>query len=84
MGTYRSLLVPQGGDVVEDRRPAGNLGPGTRVEVRSGYGTSWARGFEVTDVDGDQYVVKRMSDGHVLPETFEPEELRREGPAASR
>jgi len=69
---------------VEDRRPAGYLGPGTRVEVRSGYGTSCARGFVVADVDsngdGEQYVVRRVSDGHVLPETFDPEELRREGP----
>jgi hypothetical protein len=68
---------------VEDRRPTRHIGPGTRVEVRSGYGTSWARGFEVADVDYDgdsaQYVVRRMSDGHVLPETFDPEALRREG-----
>jgi hypothetical protein len=53
------------------------------VEVRSGYGTSWARGFVVADVDDDgddkQYVVQRVSDGHVLPETFDPEALRREG-----
>jgi hypothetical protein len=69
-----------GGDVVEDRRPTGHLGPGTRVEVRSGYGSSWARGFEVEDVEGDQYVVRRVSDGQVLPETFDPEALRREGP----
>ena len=69
---------------MEDQRPAGHLGPGTRVEVRSGYGTSWARGFVVADVDhngdGEQYVVRRVSDGHVLPETFDTEELRRERP----
>ena len=54
---------------MEDRRPTGPLGPGTRVEVRSGYGTSWARGFEVAGVDGDgaQYLVRRVSDGQVLP-----------------
>ena len=77
-------LEQQGGDVVEDRRPTGTLGPGTRVEVRSGYGTSWARGFEVAGVDGDgaQYRVRRVSDGQVLPETFDHEALRREGPAA--
>jgi hypothetical protein len=69
---------------VEDRRPKANLGPGTRVEVRSGYGTSWARGFEVADVDRDsggdseQYRVRRVSDGHVLPEAFGSEALRRE------
>jgi len=65
---------------VEDRRPTGNLGPGTRVEVRSGYGTSWARGFVVADVDrdSDQYLVRRVSDGHVLPEAFDSDALRRE------
>ena len=67
---------------MEDRRPAGHFGPGTRVEVRSGYGSSWARGFEVADVDGGEYVVRRMSDGQVLPETFEPAEVRKAGPAA--
>jgi len=67
---------------VEDRRPTGPIGPGTRVEVRSGYGTSWARGFEVADVDtegsGEQYLVRRVSDGHVLPEAFDSDSLRRE------
>ena len=65
---------------MEDRRPTGPLGPGTPVEVRNGYGSSWARGFEVAHVDGDEYAVRRVSDGHVLPETFEPDALRREGP----
>ena len=67
---------------MEDRRPTGRLGPGTRVEVRSGYGSSWARGFEVADVDSDgvQYIVRRVSDGHVLPEPFDPDALRQEHP----
>jgi hypothetical protein len=72
---------------VEDRRPTGELGPGTRVEVRNGYGSSWARGFVVTDVDSDgdaeHYRLRRVSDGQVLPEAFEPDELRLEGPAAT-
>lgn len=65
---------------MEDGRRIGHIGPGTRVEVRSGYRSSWARGFEVADVEGEQYVVRRVSDGHVLPETFDPEALRRERP----
>ena len=65
---------------MEDRRPDGNLGPGTRVEVRSGYGTSWARGFEVAEIEGEEYRVRRVSDGQVLPEAFDPGALRREGP----
>ena len=67
---------------MEDRRSARSFGPGTRVEVRSGYGSSWARGFEVADVDGNEYRLRRVSDGHVLPEPFDSGELRREGPAA--
>lgn len=66
---------------MEDRRPIKDLGPGTRVEVRSGYGHSWATGFEVADVDGEGYLVRRVSDGQVLPEAFDPKEIRREGPA---
>ncbi|MBV8979488.1 MAG: hypothetical protein JO086_01165 [Acidimicrobiia bacterium] len=66
---------------MEDRRVTDNLGPGTRVEVRSGYGHSWASGFEVADVDGERYLVRRVSDGHVLPEPFDPREIRQEGPA---
>jgi hypothetical protein len=71
---------------VEDRRSTGNLGPGTRVEVRSGYGHSWARGFEVVEVadpEGEQYLVRRVSDGHVLPESFDSMEIRQEGPAGA-
>ena len=67
---------------MEDRRSAGRFGPGTRVEVRSGYGSSWARGFEVAGVDGDEYRLRRVSDGQVLPEPFDSGELRREGPAS--
>ena len=70
---------------MEDRRPIGHLGPGTRVEVRSGDRSSWARGFEVAAVDGDgeQYRLRRISDGHVLPEPFDLEALRQERPRAT-
>lgn len=82
MGTNKPLhALQQGGDVVEDRRPTGHLGPGTRVEVRSGYRTSWVRGFEVAKIEEGEYSVRRVSDGHVLPETFDAGELRQEGPA---
>ncbi|MBV8236911.1 MAG: hypothetical protein JO075_14540 [Acidimicrobiia bacterium] len=40
------------------------------------------RGFEVAAVDGhgesEQYRLRRISDGQVLPEPFDPGELRRE------
>jgi len=63
---------------VENQRFPGPMGPGTRVEVRSGYRSSWARGFEVAGVDGEQYRVRRVSDGTVLPATFQPEAVRQE------
>jgi len=36
----------------------------------------------VADVDSDgvQYIVRRVSDGHVLPEPFDPDALRQEHP----
>ena len=63
---------------MEDRRSTGRIGPGTRVEVRSGYRSSWASGFEVAGVDGERYRLRRVSDGQVLPEVFDPDALRRE------
>ena len=63
---------------MENQRFPGPIGPGTRVEVRSGYRSSWARGFEVAAVDGEQYRVRRVSDGTVLPATFQPEAVRQE------
>lgn len=57
--------------------------PGTRVEVRSRYEASWARGFEIAEVveyDGNAagYRVRRRSDGSVLPTTFDDEDVREE------
>jgi hypothetical protein len=58
---------------VEDR-----LRPGTKVEVRKRFDASWARGFEVAEVVTDGYLVRRLSDGDVLPLAFPPAEVRRE------
>ena len=63
---------------MEHQRDRGQFGPGTRVEVRSGYRSSWARGFEVAGVDGEEYRVRRVSDGTVLPATFDPNAVRQE------
>ena len=70
------------GPVVDPEEAAGRnprpLSPGTRVEVRRRYDDRWARGFEVAGVDGDRYLVKRLSDGSLLPATFVRADLRRE------
>ncbi len=67
---------------MEHRPRSARIDPGTPVQVRSGYGSSWASGFEVAGVDGDgaRYRVRRVSDGQVLPEPFDDDALRRETP----
>jgi hypothetical protein len=64
---------PSGGGVGEQLRP------GTKVEVRTGFDRSWAKGFEVVawhdDVGG--YQLRRMSDGSEVPGTFPPDAVRR-------
>lgn len=54
------------------------LTKGTRVQVRNRFDGSWARGFEVYQSRRNGYLLRRLSDRHVLPTTFGPPELRRE------
>lgn len=55
------------------------LAPGVRVEVRTGFDRRWAKGFEVASVnDDDRYVLRRVSDGSVLPAEFSPDDIRSE------
>ena len=54
---------------------------GTRVEVRSRFDQQWARGFEVVEaIEGASpgYVIRRRSDGSILPLVFMLEEVREE------
>jgi len=61
---------------------SGAITPGTRVEVRSRFDRRWSRGFEIAetlDVAVEpRYLVRRRSDGSVLPSEFGAEELRTE------
>ena len=50
--------------------------PGTAVEVRTRYLSSWAPGFEVASVNGDRVGVRRQSDGVVLPVTVKVDDIR--------
>ncbi|HLX88382.1 MAG TPA: hypothetical protein VKR22_08020 [Acidimicrobiales bacterium] len=55
------------------------LTAGTRVDVRSRFVGQWSRGFEVAEhVDAHGYRVRRLSDGAVLPDLFDEDELRPE------
>jgi hypothetical protein len=53
-------------------------GEGGRVEVRRRFDAEWARGFEVAEVNDQGVLVRRLSDGAVLPATFSPDDIRPE------
>ena len=50
------------------------------VEVRGRFGDRWAEGFEVADIVDDErgrrYLLRRLSDGHVIPTYFEERDVR--------
>jgi hypothetical protein len=55
------------------------LAPGTKVEVRTSFDRSWARGFEVVEsLDDTAYRVRRLSDDVVLPVVVRADDVRRE------
>jgi hypothetical protein len=56
------------------------LKPGTRIEVRNRFDGGWSAGFEVADLDGDGdgYLVRRISDGSLLPVPLPRGDVRRE------
>ena len=54
------------------------LAKGTQVQVRNQFDGSWARGFEVYQSRRNGYLLRRLSDRHVLPTTFAPPDLRQE------
>jgi hypothetical protein len=51
-----------------EQSPRSELSPGTEVEVQSGFDETWQRGFTVETVAADGYVLRRQSDGTLLPE----------------
>lgn len=58
---------------------ADGLAPGTKVEVRTSFDRSWARGFEVVEsLDDAGYRVRRLSDDVVLPVVVPADDVRRE------
>ena len=53
------------------------LTAGTRVEVRTRYQGSWTDGFEIFRTTDAGYVLRRESDGYVLPIVFIGDDVRR-------
>ena len=54
------------------------LNPGAKVEVRTAFDRSWARGFEVEAVCDEGYRLRRLSDGSLLPVALPHDQVRRE------
>ena len=50
--------------------PAPTIPKGTEVEVLDRFTGTWRAGFTVAEVLEDEYVVRRLSDGWVLPISF--------------
>ena len=70
-----SAPAPTAKDVLPSLAPP-RLQPGTRVEVRSRFDSKWARGFEITELIGEQYRLRRLSDGTELPVSFAGADVR--------
>lgn len=49
---------------------------GTTVEVHCRFDEHWSGGFTVVDVTDDGYLLRRQSDGSVLPAWFPRDQLR--------
>jgi hypothetical protein len=49
---------------------------GTSVDVKNRYIGSWSRGFEIAGMADEGYLIRRLSDGSVLPEALSFHEVR--------
>jgi hypothetical protein len=49
---------------------------GSRVEVRNLYLQTWSRGFQVAAIINDAFLIRRLSDGCILPRSFGPSDIR--------
>ena len=62
--------------VVPNSHASDFLPAGTKVRVRNTLG-SWAGGFEVVGVDRAGYLLRRVSDGALIPTPIVASEVRR-------
>jgi hypothetical protein len=60
--------------------PEMGLGTGVAVEVWNEFLNRWSHGFEVEEVAGTDFRLRRRSDGEVLPQVFPGSRLRRAAP----
>jgi hypothetical protein len=73
-----AAVFDEGGPKLDEAATVHNLQPGGKIEVRSRFDRSWARGFEVAEVMSGGVRVRRLSDGAVLPVVFGADDVRRE------
>jgi hypothetical protein len=72
------IVLQQGGAMAErpDERLTADLPRGIPVEVANRFTGAWTPGFSVEAATENGYVVRRVSDGAVLPSTFDREAVR--------
>lgn len=61
----------------EDAVGVRRMETGTKVDVRTTFDRTWARGFEVLEATPEGYRLRRLSDGAALPAVFPDEDVRR-------
>lgn len=49
---------------------------GERVEVHTRFNDAWVSGFEIAEIVGDSYRVRRLSDGTLLPNLTGEDDVR--------
>lgn len=54
------------------------LSVGTKIEVRRKFDAKWSKGFVVSAVTAEGYLVRRPSDGEELPVIIAADDVRRE------
>jgi hypothetical protein len=74
-------MATRGGQVMINKTAledsvAADVTIGTPVEVRNLCLETWSRGFRVAGIINDAYLVRRISDGWVLPRSFGPDDIR--------
>lgn len=62
---HPSASAPVGGDGGGSR--VARAAVGDPVELYSSFNRHWSAGFEVVEVHDDHYLVRRLSDGSLLP-----------------
>ena len=61
---------------INERRTESRMEIGTAVDVRNRFVGTWSHGFEVAEQVADGYLVKRSSDGSILPQVISRGEVR--------